>query len=307
MSSPFADAELAEFVQRVNDDDDGGGFDVAAMRAGAAARIRTRPAGPALDRVHELELGGRPARLYRPSPEPLPLIVYVHGGGWTIGSLDSHDRLCRLLAAGTGAAVVALDYRLAPEHPWPAAVDDVVAALRALDRPPRALGLLSGAVVLAGDSAGATLATLACLRLRDEHPASLPALQVLLYANTDLTGSSASMREKGSGWVLEAEAVRFFNAQWVPDRSRWPDPAVSPLHARELGGLPPALVITAEHDPLRDEGEQYAERLEAAGVPVRARREPGLVHGFVTLDHISPACAAALDRVIEDVRGLLGE
>jgi acetyl esterase len=93
----------------------------------------------------------------------------------------------------------------------------------------------------------------------------------------------------------------------VPDRARWPDPAVSPLHARELGGLPPALVITAEHDPLRDEGEQYAERLEAAGVPVRARREPGLVHGFVTLDHISPACAAALDRVIEDVRGLLGE
>jgi acetyl esterase len=306
MSSPFADTELAECVRRLNDDR-GGEFDVAAMRAGGAARSLTRPAGPALDRVHELELGGRPARLYRPSPEALPLIVYVHGGGWTIGSLDTHDRLCRLLAVGAGAAVVALDYRLAPEHPWPAAVDDVVAALRQLDRPPRALGLLSGAVVLAGDSAGGTLATLGCLRLRDEHTASLPALQVLLCANTDLTGSSASMREKGSGWGLEADAIRFFNTQWVPDRSRWSDPAVSPLHARELGELPPALVITAEHDPLRDEGEQYADRLQAAGVPVRARREPGLIHGFVMLDAVSPACAAALDRVIGDLRELLGE
>jgi acetyl esterase len=304
VDSAFADSELAEFVERLNSEA-GGEFDVVAMRAGGAVRSQTRPAGPSLDRVHELEFGGRPARLYRPSPEGLPLIVYVHGGGWTIGSLDTHDRLCRLLAAGTGAAVVALDYRLAPEHPWPAGVDDVVSALRELDRPPRALGLLSGAVVLAGDSAGGTLATLACLRLRDEHPASLPALQVLLCANTDLTGSSASMREKGHGWGLEADAIRFFNTQWVPDSARWSDPAVSPLYA-DLSGVPPALVITAENDPLRDEGEAYAERLTTAGVPVRARREPGLIHAFVMLDAVSPACAAALDRVIGDLRDLLG-
>jgi acetyl esterase len=150
------------------------------------------------------------------------------------------------------------------------------------------------------------LAALACLRLRDQHPLTLPAVQVLLCANTDLTGTSPSMRENASGCGLDAEAIEFFNTQWVPDRSRWSDPAVSPLHAEDLAGLPPALVITAEHDPLRDEGEQYADRLRAAGVAVRARREPGLIHGFVMIDAVSPACAAALERTIGDIRELLG-
>jgi acetyl esterase len=299
------DDELAEFVGRLNDGGSGE-FDVAAMRAGGAQRSRTRPAGPELAAIRELELGGCRARQYRPSAEPLPVILYLHGGGWTIGDLNTHDRLCRLLAAGTGAAVVALEYRLAPEHPWPAAIDDTVAALRELLDPPPALGPLNGTIAVAGDSAGGTVATLACMRLRDQLPAALPALQVLLCANTDLTGSSASMQQKASGWGLSADAIRFFNRQWVPDQSRWSDPAVSPLHAQELGGLPAALVITAEHDPLRDEGEQYAERLRAAGVPVRARREPGLIHGFVMIDAVSPACAAALERVIGDVKELLG-
>jgi alpha/beta hydrolase fold len=129
--------------------------------------------------------------------------------------------------------------------------------------------------------------------------------QVLICAHTDLTGAHPSMREKAIGWDLEARAVRFFNSQWVPDEKRWADPGVSPLHAPDLRGLPRAVVITAEHDVLRDEGEAYAERLREAAVPVRARREPGLVHGFMQYDDISPACAQAVDRLAADVRDCL--
>ena len=160
-------------------------------------------------------------------------------------------------------------------------------------------------MAVAGDSAGGTLAALGCLRLRDEYPPALPDLQVLLYANTDLTGSQPSMREKATGWGLDAATVRFFNSQWVPDQARWSDPAVSPLLALDLSGLPAALVVSAEHDPLRDESEAYARRLRDAGVAVELRREPGLIHGFMTLDEISPACAAAADRVAADLRAQL--
>ena len=157
-------------------------------------------------------------------------------------------------------------------------------------------------MAVAGDSAGGTLATLACLRLRDELPGALPRLQVLVYANTDLTGAHPSMREKATGYGLEAAAVRFFNAQWVPDPARWGDPDVSPLRAPDLSGLPGALIVTAEHDPLRDEGEAYAVRLRQAGVDVECRREPGLIHNFLMLDEVSPACAAAADRLSSDVK-----
>jgi acetyl esterase len=160
-------------------------------------------------------------------------------------------------------------------------------------------------VAVAGDSAGGTLAALACLRLRDECPAALPRLQALLYANTDLTGTQPSMREKAAGWGLDASTVRFFNSQWVPDQARWSDPGVSPLHAPDLSGLPGALIVTAEHDPLRDESEAYARRLRDAGVEVELRREPGLIHNFMLLDEISPACAAAADRVAADLRAHL--
>ena len=250
-------------------------------------------------------IGELPARVYRPAAWPLPLVVYLHGGGWTIGSLESHDRMCRRLADGSGAAVLAVDYRLAPEHPWPASVDDTVAALRWVASAPAELGEAPSVVAVAGDSAGGTLAALACLRLRDEYPAALPRLQVLLYANTDLTGAQPSMREKATGWGLDADAVRFFNSQWVPDQARWSDPGVSPLHAPDLSGLPSALIVTAEHDPLRDESEAYARRLRDAGVEVELRREPGLIHNFMLLDEISPACAAAADRVAADLRARL--
>ncbi len=279
--------------------------EVAAIREGIARRAAARTPGPDLPEVRDLRIGELPARLYRPVAGPAPLVVYLHGGGWTIGSLDSHDRMCRRLADGSGAAVLAIDYRLAPEHPWPASVDDTVAALRWVATAPAGLGETPTAVAVAGDSAGGTLAALGCLRLRDEYPPALPDLQVLLYANTDLTGSQPSMREKATGWGLDAATVRFFNSQWVPDQARWSDPGVSPLHAPDLSGLPSALVVSAEHDPLRDESEAYARRLRDAGVEVELRREPGLIHSFMLLDEISPACAAAADRVAADLRARL--
>jgi acetyl esterase len=296
---PFADEQLAAFVAQPSPF---AGFDVAAMREGIAQRARARSRGPAMRAVGQLRIGALAARVYRPAAGRTPLVVYLHGGGWTIGSLDSHDRMCRRLADGSGAAVLAIGYRLAPEHPWPASVDDTVAALRWVASAPAELGEAPSAVAVAGDSAGGTLAALACLRLRDEYPAALPRLQVLLYANTDLTGAQPSMREKAAGWGLDADAVRFFNSQWVPDQARWADPGVSPLHAPDLSGLPSALIITAEHDPLRDESEAYARRLRDAGVEVELRREPGLIHNFMLLDETSPACAAAADRVAADLR-----
>ncbi|HEY6746620.1 MAG TPA: alpha/beta hydrolase [Mycobacteriales bacterium] len=299
----LADDGLAQFVARPGPAM--AEIPVAELREQAAERARARAPGPDLDTVADVVVAGRPARLYRPAPDPVPLVLFLHGGGWTIGSLDTHDRVCRRLAAGSGAAVLALDYRLAPEHPWPAAVDDTVAALVEIAARPAALEPLTGAVAVAGDSAGGTLATLACLRLRSERPAALPDLQVLLYANTDLTGASPSMRANGTGFGLTAEDVRTFSRNWVPDETRWADPAVSPLHAPDLSGLPPALVVTAEYDPLRDEGEAYARRLAEAGVEVTLRREPGLVHNFLMLDELSPASAAAADRVAADLRSRL--
>ena len=318
MTGPLADEQLAAYLAQPAPV-----FaqpDVATMREGTARRAAARPRGPDLHEVRDLRIGELPVRLYRPAPGPAPLVVYLHGGGWTIGSLDSHDRVCRRLAEGSGAAVLAVDYRLAPEHPWPASVDDTVAALRWVasapddlapgdlapdELAPDPLGQAPSAIAVAGDSAGGTLAALACLRLRDEDPRAQPDLQVLLYANTDLTGSQPSMREKATGWGLDAATVRFFNTQWVPDRARWSDPAVSPLHAPDLSGLPAALIVSAEHDPLRDESEAYARRLREAGVQVELRREPGLVHGFMTLDEISPACAAAVNRVSAGLRSQL--
>ena len=255
--------------------------------------------------VRDVRIGDVGARLYRPLASESPLLVFFHGGGWTMGNLESHDRMCRRLANDSGVAVLAIDYRLAPKHPWPASVDDAVAALEWVASGPAELGGHAGTVAVGGDSAGGTLAALACLRLRDELSPALPALQVLLYANTDLTGAQPSMTEKASGWGLDAATLRFFNAQWVPDTTLWADPRVSPLFAPDLSGLPGALIVTAEHDPLRDESEAYAQRLHECGVAVMQRREPGVVHGFMTLDEVSPACAAAADRVAWDLRTLL--
>ncbi|MDA8071433.1 MAG: alpha/beta hydrolase [Actinomycetota bacterium] len=305
----FADPELADLIAQVSSRP--AETDVAAMRQGATQRARARAKGPDMAAVRDILVPAAPsapavpARLYRPQPGPAPLVVYCHGGGWTIGDLDTHDRICRRLAHTSGAAVLSVAYRLAPEHPAPAAVDDVVHTLVWVATTPDELSPAPSAVAVAGDSAGGTLAALACLRLRDARPVALPDLCVLVYANTDLTGPGASMRKKASGWGLDVSGVEFFNRQWVPDAQRWADPALSPLRAPDLRRLPPALVVTAEHDPLRDQGEAYADRLRAAGVTVNLRREDGLVHNFLMYDQASPACARAADQLACDIRRLL--
>jgi acetyl esterase len=161
------------------------------------------------------------------------------------------------------------------------------------------------AVAIAGDSAGGTIAALACVRMRDAAAETPPSVQALIYANTDLSNSGASMQEKAHGFGLEAADIEWFNSQWVPDPSMRTDPRASPLFVPDLSGLPTAMVVTCEHDPLRDQGEAYAVRLEKAGVTVTARREQGMVHNFMLWDTISPACAAAADRVAADLKATL--
>jgi acetyl esterase len=224
------------------------------------------------------------ARHYRPAAEPRPLLVFLHGGMWVLGDLDSHDRVCRQIADGAGVEIVAVDYRRAPEHPWPAAVDDAVAAIR------WAAGGLGGArapgpVAVGGDSAGGCIAALAALALRDESDALLSA-QVLICPNTDLA-------------AIENADLRAAAHAWVPKAASLADGDVSPLHARDVGGLPPAVVVTAGDDALRAEGDAYAERLREAGVAVAHRCEPGLPHGFV--QGTDPGELAATDRLIADV------
>jgi acetyl esterase len=266
-------------------------LDVAVLRASARARAAARPDGPKLHGVTDTVIPSTPfvrARHYRPVAEPRPLLVFLHGGMWVLGDLNSHDRLCRRIADGAGVELVAVDYRRAPEHPWPAAVDDAVAAIR------WAAGGLGGArapgpVAVGGDSAGGCIAALAALALRDAGDASLSA-QVLICPNTDLA-------------TIEDPDLRAAAHAWVPKAANLADGDVSPLHARDVGGLPPAIVVTAADDALRAEGDAYAERLREAGVAVAHRCEPGLPHGFV--QGTDPNEVAATERLIADVARVL--
>ena len=302
MEPQFADDGVAAFVAHASL----GRLDVAEMRAGVAARVQGRARGPDLARVYDVSGAGCPARVYRPDDAVrAPLLVWLHGGGWTIGDVAAFDRVSRRLAAVSGVSVLLLDYRLAPEHPWPAAVDDAVEVISWLAAAPAELAFHASVVGVGGDSAGGTLAALATLRLARELPAIRPDLLALCYPNTDLAGDYPSRAEKGSGFGLDASDTEFFNRQWVPDRTWWSAPGVSPLHSRDLASLPPTIVVTAEHDHLRDEGAAFADRLEDEQVEVTRRCEPGLVHNFLMLDEISPAAASAADRFAADIGGLL--
>ena len=308
LADSVADATLVAYLRALRADPGPAARDVGAvgLRADSRARVALRELGPGLPHVENLSIPGDPpvqARFYRPAGQALPLVVYLHGGGWTFGDLDSHDRPCRRLAVSAEVAVLALDYRRAPEDPWPAAVDDAVVALQwaAANRAQLGVGTI---LAVAGDSAGGNLAALACLRLR-ALGSDILAAQLLLYPNTDLSLSSLSVEEKATGWGLAADDAQWFAEQFVPDRRMRSDPLVSPLFEPDLSSLPPALIITVEHDPLRDEGDAYAAALGGAGVTVTHRCEQGMVHGFLGMDLVSPAAAAAGERFFDDVRRLL--
>jgi len=243
-------------------------------------------------------------RAYRPVPgEVLPALVYFHGGGWTIGDLDTHDVLCRQLAKGARCAVFSVDYRLAPESPFPAAVEDCLAATRFVVSNAAKLKVNANQVAVGGDSAGGNLA--AVVTLHRELPL---AFQLLIYPATDQRCDTDSHRRNGEGYLLTREGIEFFRGCYLPEKKHWADWRASPLLAASHAGLPPAFVITAGYDPLRDEGREYAERLAQAGVEVAYREYSDMVHGFLlfggVLDTARTAvadCCAALRGAFEKV------
>ena len=238
-----------------------------------------------------------PARVYTPpGVGPFPLVVYFHGGGFVAYTLDTHDQVCRELCAGTGAVVVSVEYRLAPEFRFPHPTDDAYAAVNWLGEHAAELGADAGRMAVAGDSAGASLSLAAALRLRD-HGGPRLAAQLLIYPVADMSGQTEypSRSENGQGYFLTSEAMQFFGAMYLTAPEDALHPHVSPLHSASLAGLPPTLVLTAEYDPLRDEGMMLAEKLRAEGVDATHRPGPGLIHGFANMTGFVPAAAQVMD------------
>lgn len=252
-------------------------------------------AGPEVGAVVDLAIATRAGqiagRLFRPGGDEHGLVVYLHGGGWLAGTLQGSDALARNLAVRSRCALLLVDYRLAPEHPFPFGLEDTEDALHWAGA--NCAGLLGRRLplVVAGDSAGANLATVAAISLRGKVEL---ALQLLLYPVTDCDMQTESYRLHGAGLRLTREDMLWFFTHYAPSR-HWADPYISPLRAADLTGSPPAWIATAEYDVLRDEGEAYARRLDAAGVPVIMRRYEGLVHGFARMMNVIDAANQALD------------
>jgi acetyl esterase len=257
-------------------------------------RFFTQPEPPAVAEVRDLRTDtGLRLRLVRPATSTAvaatvglqPALVYFHGGGWTIGDLDTHDVLCRQLCAAAGVAVVSVDYRLGPEHRFPAAVDDCVAATRWLQREGASLGLDPTRLAVGGDSAGGNLAAVVALVLRDAGDPA-PAFQLLVYPATDMRAVAPSHTVNGQGYLLTADSVAWYRGHYIADAAQWSDWRASPLLAADLSRLPPALVLTAGFDPLRDEGRQYADALSVAGNRVQYVCFERQLHGFITMSKV---------------------
>jgi acetyl esterase len=257
-------------------------------------------AGPAeaVFAIEDTDADGVPVRIYRPSPDPdLPVVVYFHGGGWTIGSVAQFDLVTRQIANAANAIVVSVDYRLAPEHPFPAPLDDCWTALQWAAKHASTLGGDGTRLAVMGDSAGGNLAAVCALLARDAGGPDL-ALQVLVYPVIDCDFGTPSYRDNGEGFLLTADDMKWFFSCYADagavDPTDW---RISPLRAPDLHGVAPAVVITAEFDPLRDEGRAYAARLEAEGVPVVNLPYDGLIHGFFGLSAAFDASRDALRLV----------
>ncbi len=277
-------------------------------------RFYTQPQAQEVASVHDLAIDGLHGpitlRWYRPMgsapTEVLPGLVFLHGGGWVIGDLDTHDTLCRELANRARASVVAVDYRLAPEHRFPAAVDDAVLALRHVLRHAARFGMDAQRIAVGGDSAGGNLAAVACIALRDEpEPGGLkPAFQLLIYPATDMVYRTPSHTENAQGYLLTQATMEYFRDHYL-DAAQYEDWRASPLLAASHANLPPAFVLTAGFDPLRDEGLAYADALSAAGVDTAYVCFARQIHGFIlmgrAMDEANVAvrvCADALRRAL---------
>lgn len=274
-------------------------------RANRLFDLAPRPMHAVEDRVIEGHHGPIPLRIYRPKEGELPACVYLHGGGFVIGNLAGYDGFCRALALASETVVISVDYRLAPEHAFPDPIDDCVDAYRWVREAAASLGVDPDKIAIAGDSAGANLATVACAQLAKSHQVS-PAHQLLIYPKTDYRHDLYPSRELFSeGYFLNAPMIEWFASNYLAGAQVHDDPRVSPIHFDELSCLPPATIITAGFDPLRDEGEAYADRLAAAGVAVTRRCYDELVHGFTTMGGIVDAAAHAVEGIAEDFRDAL--
>ena len=247
--------------------------------------------------------GPIPLRVYRPRRETLPILVFLHGGGFVIGGLDTHDGFCRALAMSADCIVVSVDYRLAPEHRFPAAVEDSRAAFRWAREHAAELGGDPERVAIGGDSAGGNLSAVVCHLERDAGE-PMPCFQLLIYPAADMTMSMPSIRALGEGFFLEKVGMDWFLDHYLVSDDQRTDPRASPLFLESCEGLPPAHVVTAGFDPLRDEGEAYAQKLRDDGVTVTEQREADLVHGFVNMA-IVPRAAEARERVASALRAAL--
>jgi acetyl esterase len=276
----------------------------AQARAFGRVRLEMYGPGPEVGSLSEhavpVDGGTIAVRAYAPAGAARALIVYYHGGGWVLGALDEFDTLARQMADRTGAAVLLVDYRLAPEHRYPVAAQDAWAALRWADA---RLDHLAGArvpLIVAGDSAGGNLSAIVAQRAKAEHGPEI-SLQVLVYPVTDADLDRACYTDPANQLMLTREGMIWFWDHYAPDLAHRRNADASPLRAADLSGLPPAVVLIAEHDVLREEGEAYADRLRAAGVAVRQRCFAGQMHGFFTLVNMLPGAAAGLEYVAAEI------
>lgn len=259
---------------------------------------------------HSIETDGMtiPVRLYTPvgaGPDPLPLVIYFHGGGFVFGDLETHDATCRYLVSESGMKILAVDYRLAPEHPFPAALEDAYASVVWAEKNASDLGVDANRLAVGGDSAGACLAAQVCIKARDEKGPQL-GYQLLIYPITDFAAQTESRKRLSTGYVLEQQSLDWFNRQYIPPHISADDPCVSPLRFENLTKLPPAYILTAEFDPLVDEAKAYADRLDKAGVDVTYIEHKGMIHGFCNMTGVIEEAKVALRSAAEALKKVLG-
>lgn len=288
-----------------------GRYDDVAERRTALARLADQADPPGLeaiggvrDQLMPVHDGHISLRVYSPLGEParsLPGILFFHGGGWVAGSLETHDGLCRRLSNQTGCRVIAVDYRLAPEHPFPFGLTDALAALNHVTRNARQFGVDVERLGLAGDGAGANLAAVLCRIARDAGSTAV-AFQLLICPILDVQGVTAARRELASGYFLDSQTLRRDLELYVPPDCSLSDTRLSPLRAEEFSGLPPAFIHTAQFDPFGDEGEEYAQRLGGFGVPVHGRCHPGMIHHFYCMPQMIPYATEAMRIIGTEIR-----
>ncbi|MCI0787466.1 MAG: alpha/beta hydrolase [Chloroflexi bacterium] len=284
---------------------------VTPTEARANGKARPKAPGPEVAKVEDKNIPGPdgqiPVRVYTPDGGgPFPVLVWFHGGGWVVGDLDTSDGTARHLAVGADCVVVSVDYRLAPETQFPGPAEDCYAATQWVAQNAASIGGDPSRIAVGGDSAGGNLATVVCLMARDRQGPSL-AHQLLVYPVTERDFYTPSYGENGDGYSLTRDSMRWYWMHYLVDNEDANNPYAAPMMAEDLSGLPPALVITAEYDPLRDEGEAYAHKLEAAGVPTHCTRYDGMMHGFFGASAVLDKGKQAIDEASRELRAAFAQ